>query len=510
MSRVKEDSIMVHRLCRFAALLACFVATQAFAGITLLSPTPQRAKLGETFSPLQVRVTDDAGNPMVDAAVRYSVPTPPFGPVDTTSNSGCIIDAGKQCTTRTDAQGIASTHPLTAAQARTQPATIRFGLESGSYQAVAELFVDPVVPPMTITVASGANQRTAVGTAFPQPFVVRVLTASGNPVSGARVDFTGTVSGVFNSATLELNGALGTTVSTDANGLASAFARVQRGIGPGIVRAQVTDPTANVVLTVDIPYSSTTFDGSNDLDLENMWWSGFAENGWGLSVAQLSDRLFPVLYVYDDNGNPTWRVIAAGGWSGNARYEYYLGSQYKPKGTPYYAYDASRFSVGVAGPATTIQFHSEIAANLSFLVDQDFPPKPMNKAIALMDFGPDVPPRMPGVGGMWWGGQSQAGWGISLMEQPGGLFAVWFTYDANGDPTWFVMPTGTWENDSTYSGTLYKTHSSPWFNATYDPSKLTVTSVGTFRFRFVNVNNATFEWTAEGRAGSMGLVRTEF
>jgi hypothetical protein len=32
------------------------------------------------------------------------------------------------------------------------------------------------------------------------------------------------------------------------------------------------------------------------------------------------------------------------------------------------------------------------------------------------------------------------------------MFAVWFT---NGDPTWFVMPTGTWENDSTYSGTLY-------------------------------------------------------
>ena len=60
----------------------------------------------------------------------------------------------------------------------------------------------------------------------------------------------------------------------------------------------------------------------------------------------------------------------------------------------------------------------------------------------------------------------RSGWGISLMEQPGGVFAVWFTYDANGDPTWFVMPTGTWEDGMTYSGTLYKTHSSPWFGAT--------------------------------------------
>jgi len=87
---------------------------------------------------------------------------------------------------------------------------------------------------------------------------------------------------------------------------------------------------------------------------------------------------------------------------------------------------------------------------------------------------------------------------------------VWFTYDANGDPTWFVMPTGQWENDTTYSGTLFKTHSSPWFAVPYDASKFQITSVGTFRYRFANVNNATFEWTAEGHSGSMPLVRIDF
>src|SRR6188768_3851106 len=111
---------MALRLCKLVALLACFVASQAFAGITLLSPTPQRARVGETFAALQLRVTDAAGNPVANAAVQYSVL--PLGPVDTASNQGCIIDLGKLCTTHTDAQGIAFSHPFSAVKASTQPA----------------------------------------------------------------------------------------------------------------------------------------------------------------------------------------------------------------------------------------------------------------------------------------------------------------------------------------------------------------------------------------------------
>ena len=43
-----------------------------------------------------------------------------------------------------------------------------------------------------------------------------------------------------------------------------------------------------------------------------------------------------------ENGNPTWRVIVDGGWGSNSRYENYVAFQFKPKGSPYYAYDASR------------------------------------------------------------------------------------------------------------------------------------------------------------------------
>ncbi|QJR09548.1 hypothetical protein DSM104443_00597 [Usitatibacter rugosus] len=484
------------------AFLACFIASQAFAAVTLLSPTPQRAKLGETFAPLQVRVTDATGSPVANAVVRYLVTV--NSPLATTSEEGCFTELGTFCTTRTDAQGIASTHPLRTTSASTQPGTVYFAQGDGPYEVFAELFVDPVVPPMAVTVVSGANQRAAVGSPLPQPFVVQVLSSSGAPVVGQSVTFR-----YLSGASLDFNGSTNVTTTTNANGLASASARISMGIGPGMARVQFFDTNASIFLTLDIPYTSTTADGRSDLDLENMWWSGFAENGWGLSIAQRSDRLFPVLYVYDESGNPTWRVIEGGGWGSNSRYENYIAYQYKPKGSPYYAYDASRFVVGDRGPATTLRFHSEIAASLDFSPNPNVPGT-QHKAISPMDFGADVPPRLPGIGGMWWGGPSQAGWGISLMEQPGGVFAVWFTYDANGDPTWFVMPTGAWENDTTYSGTLYKTHSSPWFGVAYDSSRFQITSVGTFRYRFANVNNATFEWTAEGHSGSMPLVRIEF
>lgn len=476
------------------------------SGIRLLSPTPQRAKVGGTFAPLEVRVTDAAGNPRANTRVQYTVPYQ--SPVDTESYAGdCVNELGTFCSATTNAQGIARTLGFRTINASQQPARIRFSLDGQPDSVTAELYVDPVVPPMSLSVLSGANQSTAVGTGYAQPFVVQVLTPSGAPIPGIRVNFSGFVAG--SALTLDFNGAAGVGVTTDANGTASAFPRVKMGVGAGILRAQMIDPVANMALSVDIPLSATTAGGRSDLDLENLWWGGSAENGWGVSIAQRSDRLFPVLYVYDDNGNPTWRVIEDAVWGNGQRYEYFRGNQYKPKGSPYYAYDASRFDVGARGADTVITFTSEIAASVQFRPDPNAPGT-QTEPISPLDFGPDVPPRLPGIGGMWWGGPSQAGWGVSIMEQPGGVFAVWFTYDANGDPTWFFMPTGSWENATTYSGTLYKTHSSPWFGGNYDPSKLTITSVGTFRFRFVNTDNATFEWTAEGHSGSSGLVKIEF
>jgi hypothetical protein len=49
--------------------------------------------------------------------------------------------------------------------------------------------------------------------------------------------------------------------------------------------------------------------------LKDMWWSGSAENGWGMSIVQHDDVLFGVIYAYDAGGKPTWFVMPGGDWN---------------------------------------------------------------------------------------------------------------------------------------------------------------------------------------------------
>src|SRR6185436_2053837 len=100
--------------------------------------------------------------------------------------------------------------------------------------------------------------------------------------------------------------------------------------------------------TVPIRFAAPTPVGANS----DLWWSGIGENGWGLSIIEHRDILFILVYAYDDAGRPTWYVISSGTWSGNT----YSGSIYSPRGTPFYAYDASRLSMGAPVGTATIAF----------------------------------------------------------------------------------------------------------------------------------------------------------
>ena len=40
--------------------------------------------------------------------------------------------------------------------------------------------------------------------------------------------------------------------------------------------------------------------------------------------------------------------------------------------------------------------------------------------------------------GLWWNA-NESGWGVSLTQQFGVIFAAWYTYDATGKPVWYVV-----------------------------------------------------------------------
>lgn len=236
---------------------------------------------------------------------------------------------------------------------------------------------------------------------------------------------------------------------------------------------------------------------------QDMWWAGMAENGWGVSVVQHRDMLFSVIYAYDAEGKPTWYVMPGGQW--NAARTAFTGALYAPRGSPFTHYEADDFKVGE--PVGQATFNILDGANVA--LDFSIQGVSARKNLTRQNFGPVDTAPVSDRADMWWGGTAQNGWGMALLQQYRTIFAVWFTYDAAGVPTWFVMPSGFWSDASTYQGRIYRAAGSAWLGKTYDAAAFRTTDVGTFRFRFSG-DTATFDYTIDGRSGTMPLSRQPF
>jgi hypothetical protein len=210
-----------------------------------------------------------------------------------------------------------------------------------------------------------------------------------------------------------------------------------------------------------------------------------------------------VIYAYDAAGKPIWYVMPGGTW--DAAHTSFTGPVYVPHGAPYSAYDAGKFVAGAPVGNVTLTFLDATNASLDYTIDGISG----HRAIQREVFGVDDPTSTADVGDMWWGGFAQNGWGIAVLKQHRTLFSVWFTYDAAGAPTWFVMPSGYWSDASTWEGHIYRTTGSPWAGRAYDASALQVTDVGAFRYKF-GIEGATFDYIIDGKSGTMALVRQPF
>jgi len=309
------------------------------------------------------------------------------------------------------------------------------------------------------------------GTTLPASIDIQApIDANGNVMTNV---LAGTVAGTY-------------TITVDVMGTTKAIVVTQQA-------ASTPPPPPPPVTTPVIPGVSFT--------TQDMWWNP-SENGWGMSLVQHNDTLFGALYIYDRNGKPIWVVLPGGSWdSSHAKFS---GSVYKPTGTPYSAYNAQSLHVG--NPVGTISITFQDAN--SAILDYTIAGVTGRKLVAREVFG-DGAASTPNRSDLWWGGAAQNGWGITVLQQASTLFAVWYTYDASGDPFWYVMPGGAWTASDTYEGTLYRTMSSAWVESPYDASKLQVIPAGSFKFQF-NGDGATFTYSADGHSGSLPLVREPF
>jgi hypothetical protein len=111
---------------------------------------------------------------------------------------------------------------------------------------------------------------------------------------------------------------------------------------------------------------------------------------------------------------------------------------------------------------------------------------------------------------LWWAGPQENGWGMSITQHGGMLFAALYIYDANGQPQWVVFPGGTWNADFTaFSGDLY-IPSGAWFG-NYDPARFVPgASVGRATLTFASATAATLSYTINGVSGTKSITRQVF
>lgn len=109
----------------------------------------------------------------------------------------------------------------------------------------------------------------------------------------------------------------------------------------------------------------------------------------------------------------------------------------------------------------------------------------------------------------WWNPQ-ESGWGMSIMQHSSDrLFAVWYVYDQNRQPTWYTLQPGSWLASNLYNGPVYKT-TGPYFGGTFDPAAVGISQVGTATLKFSDPATGEFTYTIEGVSGKKAISRMPF
>ena len=238
-------------------------------------------------------------------------------------------------------------------------------------------------------------------------------------------------------------------------------------------------------------------------NFQDLWWVGYEENGWGISIVQHRDVLFVIVFAYDAQGQPTWYVMPGGSW--NAARDTYTGNLYSPRGRPLNEHVAANLVVGAPVGSIALRFNDTMTARAVMT----FGTTETVKSIKRQFFGAREAGVTGRYGDIWWAGPARSGWGFVLQQQYASMFALMFTYGTDGRPTWFTMPSISRTTNDVFEGPVYKTASSPW-PAGYDPNLLVAPSVGGFRVQFLADGTATFDFAVEGRTNRFTISRQPF
>lgn len=229
---------------------------------------------------------------------------------------------------------------------------------------------------------------------------------------------------------------------------------------------------------------------------QGLWWNA-NESGWGMSITQHGNMIFSALYTYDEAGQATWYVIPNCPIAGASC----TGDIYKVLGgtPPALPWNGSTKNVTKAGTGT-LTFASTSAGAFTYTINNIAGAK----AITQQVFATGAIAPAVDYTDLWWNA-GESGWGISLTQQFGIIFAAWYTYDATGKPVWYVVPNCPFIGTGC-TGPIYKTAGGEPITAAWngtDPA----TIAGNMTFAFTDATNGTMNYTLDGLTSSRVIAR---
>ncbi len=247
-----------------------------------------------------------------------------------------------------------------------------------------------------------------------------------------------------------------------------------------------------------------------------LWWNP-DEAGWGMSLTHHGNIIFAALYTYDETGAPVWYAIPNCPVSANVCTEDSSGTSCPA--VPSYSCNGDIYKVSGGTPPTlpwktegkittlvgkgNLVFKDANNGTFTFIdktlvgsiIPDPLPPGTpiVSKTITRQIFATGETEPAINYTDLWWN-QNESGWGVSLTQQYGIIFAAWFTYDAAGNPVWYVASNCPLEK-SVCTGDLYQVNGGTPLTSVWNGTKKNVTKAGSVTFEFADPSNATMTYT---------------
>ena len=234
--------------------------------------------------------------------------------------------------------------------------------------------------------------------------------------------------------------------------------------------------------------------------LTGLWWNQ-NESGWGMSITQRDAMAFLAWYTYDSIGHPTWFVISACPLVGNGcTGDIYSVVGGTPLGVPWNGNGKVVTKVGTG----TFAYSDNNTGTLNYSVNGVNGTKQITRQ--MFATGAVQPPV--DYSALWWN-ENESGWGLAITQQFGMIFATMYTYDASGNPVWYVASSCPLSGNSC-AGDLYQVTGGSAPTETWNDATKVVTKVGTVNFTFQNSSAGTLTYTINGVSGSKVISRQLF